>query len=293
MMEGFLNILKPPGMSSHDVVNAVRKILQARRVGHAGTLDPAAAGVLPVAVGRAARFIEYLSMSDKSYRAEILLGAETDSGDLMGRITRQRTDFSMPSMEELRGALEEFRGKIMQRPSVFSAIKVKGRKACDLARREESVEIPARQVEIYRIALLEACPEERKFLMDVDCSKGTYIRSLCMDIGNRLGIPSVLSFLLRTRVGGFCLPQACTLEELSEQKEGALLAVGDCLSHIPAYELPEHRVKPFCNGLPTGVHEKELPALLRVCSAGEFLGIARYDSKEQSVCPVKIYRECT
>ena len=111
MMEGFLNILKPPGMSSHDVVSAVRKILQVRRVGHAGTLDPAAAGVLPIAVGRAARFIEYLSMSDKSYRAEILLGTETDSGDLMGRILRQRTDFSMPSMAELHGVLEEFRGK--------------------------------------------------------------------------------------------------------------------------------------------------------------------------------------
>ena len=289
-MDGFLNVLKPPGMSSHDVVGAVRRILQIKRVGHAGTLDPAAAGVLPVAVGRAARLIEYLAASDKSYRAEILLGMATDSGDAIGKITEQSADFPMPSEAKLCNVLEGFQGSITQRPPMFSAVKLNGRKACDMARQEKAVEIPERQVEIRSIKLLRISIEERKFLIDVDCSKGTYIRSLCMDIGKCLGIPSLLSFLLRTRVGDFRLEDACTIEELEEMGEAALLSPEAYLSHIAVYELPRERIKPFCNGLPTGDRTKQ-PSLLRVYSEGEFLGIGRYDLTERAIYPVKVYRE--
>ena len=290
-MDGFLNLLKPPGMSSHDVVGVVRKVLGIRRVGHGGTLDPAAAGVLPVAVGRAARLLEYLSSSDKSYRAEILLGMATDSGDAMGRITERAEGFSMPSEEGLWCVLEEFRGSIAQQPPALSAIKVGGRKACDMARQDMDVKLPARQVEIHSISLLAVYPGEGKFLIDVDCSKGTYIRSLCADIGKRLGIPSVLSFLLRTRAGDFRLADARTIEEFMEMGEAALLSPESCLSHIPRYELPEHRIKPFCNGLPTGEPAGGWPSLLRVYGAGEFLGIGRYDAGEKAVYPVKVYKE--
>lgn len=291
-MDGFLNVLKPPGMSSHDVVNAVRRILRIRRVGHGGTLDPAAAGVLPIAAGRAARLIEYLAMSDKSYRAEILLGMATDSGDALGSVQETCGEFLMPSEEKLRRTLEGFLGTIAQRPPAFSAIKVEGRKACDMARQDVTVEIPVRQVEIRSIGLLALHPETRSFLMEVECSKGTYIRSLCIDIGQRLGLPAVLSFLLRMRAGDFCLQDSCTLEELEELGEEALLPPERYLSHIPRYELPESRVKPFCNGLPTGERE-ERPALLQVWSGGEFLGIGRYDREAKSVFPVKVYRENT
>ena len=289
-MDGFLNILKPPGMSSHDVVGAVRHIFQMKRVGHGGTLDPAAAGVLPVAVGRATRLVEYLAASSKSYRAEILLGQATDSGDALGRVTEERSDVLMPSEEKLMEVLEGFLGEISQRPPALSAIKVKGRKACDMARREIPVDVPLRQVEIYSMKLLSVHPEEKKFFIDVDCSKGTYIRSLCMDIGARLGIPAVLSFLLRTRAGDFSLEESCTLEELKDMGETALLSPEACLSHIPSYELSENRIKAFCNGLPTGDTE-DRPPLLRVYSHGEFLGIGRYDVSERAIYPVKVYKE--
>lgn len=291
-MEGFLNLLKPPGMSSHDVVNAVRKRLQEKRVGHAGTLDPAAAGVLPVAVGRAARLIEYLSMSDKSYRAEIRLGLATDSGDALGRVTETASFVSMPSESRLREVLGGFAGRIEQRPPALSAIKVKGRRACDMVRRDMSVEIPLRQVEIHRLELLSVDGEAHKFLLDVDCSKGTYIRSLSTDIGTALGIPTVLSFLLRTKVGDFRLSEAVTLEELAEKGAEALISPEGCFSHITRYDLPDHRAKAFCNGLPTEDRRSEgLPELLRVYSGGEFLGMGRYDAAETSVYPVKVYRE--
>ena len=289
-MDGFLNILKPPGMSSHDVVGAVRSILRMKRVGHGGTLDPAAAGVLPVAVGRATRLVEYLAASSKSYRAEILLGCATDSGDVMGRVTEEQSDVPMPSKEKLRKVLKGFLGKVIQRPPALSAIKVKGRKACDMARREIPVSVPQRQVEIYSVELLSVWAKEKKYLLDVECSKGTYIRTLCMDIGAELGIPAVLSFLLRTRAGDFRLADSCTLEELEAMGEAALLAPDSCLSHIPIYELSENRIKAFCNGLPTG-DATERPSLLQVYSGGIFLGIGRYDPLERAVYPVKVYKE--
>lgn len=289
-MDGFLNVLKPPGMSSHDVVGTVRRILRLKRVGHGGTLDPAAAGVLPIAVGRATRLAEYLASSTKSYRAEILLGRATDSGDALGRITEEWSDVPMPSEMKIREVLKGFLGKISQRPPAFSAIKVKGQKACDMARKEIPVNVPPRQVEIYSMELLSVREEEKKFLLDVECSKGTYIRSLCMDIGARLGVPAVLSFLLRTRTGDFRLTDSCTLEELETMGEVALLAPESCLSYIPLYELSENRIKAFCNGLPTG-DTKERPSLLRVYGGGDFLGIGRYDPLSRAVYPVKVYKE--
>ena len=289
-MDGFLNVLKPPGMSSHDVVGALRRIYHIKRIGHGGTLDPAAAGVLPVAIGRGARLIEYLSMSNKSYRAEILLGMSTDSGDALGNVMEEHWETPMPSAEDLKKVLEGFQGVISQSPPVFSAIKVKGRRAYDLARQNMEVEIPARQVEIQRIELLAIHPEKRTFLLDVDCSKGTYLRSLCRDIGTRLGIPAVLVFLLRTRVGDFALSESWTLEELAQRGEEALLSPEGYLSHISRYDLAPHRIKAFCNGLPTG-EAKNYPALLRVFGDGAFLGIGRYDGEEKAVYPVKVYRE--
>lgn len=286
-MDGFLNVLKPPGMSSHDIVGAVRRILREKRVGHGGTLDPAAAGVLPVAVGRATRLIEYLSMADKSYRAELLFGMETDSGDDTGRVIASCEDFVMPAEERLREILGSFQGVITQVPPKYSAIKIDGRRACDLTRQDVPVEMPARQVEIYRLELLAR--RDRTMLIETDCSKGTYIRTLCADIGRAAGIPATMSFLLRTRAGGFHLRDACTLEELKQMGEQAVLQPAPCLSHIPRFDLPEHRRKAFCSGLSTRMHGQVLPELLCVYSGGEFLGIGRYDAASESVCPVKVY----
>ena len=213
MTEGFLNILKPPGMSSHDVISVARRVLGIKKIGHAGTLDPGAAGVLPVAVGRAARLVEYLSDADKSYRAELTLGMATDSGDDMGQVIERCADFALPTAEQLETVLQSFVGEIVQVPPAYSAIKINGQRACDLARQNIAVEIPERRIRIHRIELL--AQRENVLLLDVDCSKGTYIRTLCADIGTKLGIPATMSFLVRTRVGDFSLADACTLEELA------------------------------------------------------------------------------
>ena len=196
MAAGFLNVLKPPGMSSHDVVGQIRKIFHTKRVGHAGTLDPGAAGVLPVALGNAARLVEYMSSADKSYRLELLLGFSTDTGDDSGKIIERKVDFPLPQREALRTSLQAFIGAIMQRPPLYSAIKVQGKRAYQLARENRVVALPLRQVMIHDLRLVAF--HDSRILLDLDCSKGTYVRSFCRDFGERIKIPATMGFLLRT-----------------------------------------------------------------------------------------------
>ncbi|MCI7478013.1 MAG: tRNA pseudouridine(55) synthase TruB, partial [Selenomonadales bacterium] len=255
MINGFINVLKPPGMTSHDIVGFIRYNLHMKQVGHAGTLDPGAAGVLPVAVGKATRLIEYLSDAGKSYRAEILLGYETDSGDDTGKVLNKDLDFIMPDEETVLKALEEFKGEITQVPPAHSAIKINGQRACDLLRRGIEVEIPSRQVVIHKLELLgikddRNCGGTANILIDADCSKGTYIRSLCADIGAKLGIPATMSFLVRTRVGDFPLEKAYSIEEIkaeiekTENEEYSFVnKAEDYLSHVRRYQLNPARQK--------------------------------------------------
>lgn len=287
-MDGFLDLLKPPGMSSHDAINIVRKILNRKRVGHAGTLDPAAAGVLPIAVGQAARLVEYLELADKSYRAEIRFGIATDSGDDTGEVMERMTDFVLPGETAIRAVLAQFTGQIKQAPPAHSAIKIRGKRACDLVRRGVAVEIPTRTVAIHRLALLAR--HEDRILIDVDCSKGTYIRSLCADIGKALGIPATMAFLVRTRVGDFSLEDAHTIEALRDLGEAAILAPDNYLSHIERYDLAPHRSRAFQNGLATN-ERRNLPhgETFRVYSEGLFLGMGRYDREEKAIVPTKVF----
>jgi tRNA pseudouridine55 synthase len=290
MKDGFLNLLKPPGMSSHDMVGIARRVLGVKRIGHAGTLDPGAAGVLPLAVGRAARLIEYLSTVDKSYRAELVFGLATDSGDDTGHIVESRDSFVLPGEDDIKAAMRQLTGEIMQIPSAFSAIKIHGHKACDLARKNIAVDIPPRQVTIYRFELLERRAQNNTLLFDVDCSKGTYIRSLCTDLGKLLGIPAAMSFLLRTRVGAFQLADAYTIEEFQQLHEAALLPPEDYLQHIPRYDLADERIRPFFNGLPT--QDRSFSAaegLLRIFGRKRFLGMGRFCAAEHEIVPEKLY----
>lgn len=287
MKDGFLNILKPPGMSSHDMVYAVRRCLGVKKVGHAGTLDPGAAGVLPVAVGRATKLLEYLSEHSKEYRAELIFGYSTDSGDDTGRILELQEEYVMPSMDEIERVLELYRGDIVQTPPKFSAIKIDGRKAYDLARNNQEVSMPERHVHIARLDLVSV--RNGQLLIDVDCSKGTYIRSLCVDMGKAFGIPATMGFLLRKRVGDFLLEDSITPEELNELGEGALIAPGKCLSGLFRYQLPVHRRSAFCNGLGTTVGEKDLPPRFCVYCEDDFIGIGSYKEDDLTVIPVKVY----
>ena len=288
-MDGFINVLKPTGLSSHDVVDIVRRIFKQKRVGHAGTLDPAAAGILPVALGRAARLVEYMEGADKSYRAEIAFGYATDTGDVYGEVIESVENPVLPSEEELRSVLGRFVGVITQTPPAYSAIKVGGQRAYDLARQGAAVEMRARTVMIHRLELVCMDAAHARILVDVDCAKGTYIRSLCTDIGAALGLPATMRFLLRTRVGGFVLADSYTLEELAEVRETALCAPDTALD-LPVYELAPQRTRAFYSGLSTSERRMELAeGCYRVYANNVFLGIGRYDAAEQEMYPAKAF----
>ena len=288
-MDGFINVLKPTGLSSHDVIDIVRRIFKQKRVGHAGTLDPAAAGILPVALGRAARLVEYMEGADKSYRAEIAFGYATDTGDVYGEVVESVENPMLPSEEELRRVLGQFVGEIEQLPPAYSAIKVGGQRAYDLARQGAAVEIKARTVRIDRLELLRMDAARARILLDVDCAKGTYIRSLCADIGAAMGLPATMRFLLRTRVGGFTLDDSYTLEELAEAGADALRAPDTALN-LPVYELDPQRVRAFYSGLSTSERRVELAeGVYRVYAEGVFLGIGRYDAAVREMYPAKAF----
>lgn len=289
MKDGFVNVLKPPGMTSHDVVRLVRRTLDVKKVGHAGTLDPGAAGVLPVAIGRAVRLLEYLNAVDKSYRAELRFGEETDSGDDLGEVIAAREDFIMPDEASLEAARQELTGRIWQVPSAYSAVKIGGRRACDLARAHLPVTVPAREVEIYRLEIV--AKRSDTLLFDVDCSKGTYIRSLCRDLGRALKIPAAMSFLVRRRVGAFSLEKAHTPEELQKLGEASVEAPEKYLSHLPRYDLPAPRVKPFINGLATrDIAAEGLTGPLAVYAPDGFLGVGHFEASTDSIVPDKVYQ---
>lgn len=230
-MDGIFNIDKPPGLTSHDVVARVKRLVRPyseslgtphasfrTRVGHAGTLDPLATGVLPVVLGKATRLVEYLADADKAYRATIILGATTDTYDREGVIT-PTPDAAMPSREEVVAALEQFRGEIDQLPPMHSAIKVGGKKLYELARSGVEVERRPRRVTIHRLDLEAYGPPVLSIF--VECSKGTYIRSLAHDLGATLGTGAYLDALVRTRHGPFTVEGATTLEGLEQAfKEG-------------------------------------------------------------------------
>ncbi len=207
-MMGFLNFLKPPAMTSHDAVAWLRRQLpRGTRVGHLGTLDPPATGVLPLAVGAATRWIQFLPPARKSYRAELTFGLESDTLDTAGTILARRP----APRTDLEPLLQRMRGPQMQVPPVVSALRVEGRRSYERARAGESVEHEARAVEIYRLELVHE--DWPRVLIDVDCSPGTYVRSLARDLGQQLGCGAVLSFLVRTASGPFRLEEAVTAEE--------------------------------------------------------------------------------
>lgn len=212
---GILNLNKPAGWTSHDVVAWVRRALHEKRVGHAGTLDPLATGVLLVCVGQATRVVEYLTAGPKVYRAEAQLGVATDTYDAAGEITATAPVPPLAAAD-LRAALADFVGEIQQRPPAYSAIKQDGEAAYRKARRGEAVELPARPVTISGIELLEWDPATAKFSIEVACGPGTYIRSLTHDLGQALGCGAVLTRLTRTRSSQFTIEAAVDLDTLAE-----------------------------------------------------------------------------
>lgn len=239
---GILLVDKPAGMTSHDVVFRVRRLFSTKRVGHTGTLDPMATGVLVVLVGRAAKASEYLSHDEKSYDAILRLGLVTDTEDTCGIIdpTRVADPSRLPACQEVMTIAERFKGKIAQTPPMYSALKVGGQKLCDIARKGGTVDRQAREVVISRLEVSPAhLPSD--YALSVTCSGGTYIRTLCADIGAALGCGGVMASLRRTSACGFALSQCYTLAALDsmayEERVGCLLPTESLFAPLPAVVL--------------------------------------------------------
>lgn len=253
MLYGFINVLKPSGMTSHDVVHWMRKLLKVKKIGHTGTLDPDVPGVLILAVGQATKLIEYLPEERKSYRCEITLGITTDTQDLSGKVLKKQ-EVRKEHLAQFAEICQSFVGEIKQIPPMVSAVHYQGRRLYELAREGVEVAREPRDVTIYRIQIVEEFIDNPPFryLLDITCSKGTYIRTLCHDIGEKLGCGAVMSYLLRTSSGPFDIYHALTLEEIEElAKKGDYsfvqpLEVG--IGHLPAAVVKQNWVKPVLNG---------------------------------------------
>lgn len=285
-MDGVISLIKPPGITSHDAIGICRRILKERRIGHSGTLDPLAYGVLPIFVGKATRAIEYTESIGKTYVAECKFGIETDTEDSTGNMLWTMEISKAPSWYELEQAVQSFQGSIEQRPSKYSAIKINGQRAYDLARAGVEFELPARLIHIYDIELLAyAFPF---FTIRVRCSAGTYVRALLRDICQQLGMCGMMSQLCRTEVGLCQIEHSVTISELETLGEQAVKPVDTLLDHLPAVyindinrtrlvqgkQVPVHTVKPngtFC------VSPDEIPVdtLVRAYDANGFMSILR------------------
>lgn len=246
-MDGFLNIYKEAGMTSHDVVNKIRKIFNTKKVGHAGTLDPNATGVLVVAVGRATKAIEYIENVEKIYRAELILGLTTDTEDIWGNILSQ-CEVALSS-DEIINAVTSFIGEIKQIPPMYSALKFNGQKLYELARKGIEVERKARNITIYDIYDIELNNNKVKFT--VKCSKGTYIRTLCKDIGEKLKCGAVMSSLERVCVGNFDINNSYKLDELTEE---SFIGIEESLPKFKTIRLYGDDAKKYQNGIKFSVN---------------------------------------
>ncbi|MGP2528031.1 tRNA pseudouridine(55) synthase TruB [Acidaminococcus sp. LBK-2] len=249
-MDGIFNVLKPPGMTSHDVVGALRKILNMKKIGHGGTLDPLAAGVLPVFAGTATRFLEYAAHEEKSYRAELTFGIRTDTGDTEGKIIA-RSPVRPLDQEEIEAALASFRGEGTQIPPMYSAISVKGTKLYKLARQGIEVERKPRPITLFTLEEVDYTGDTLVF--DVTCSKGTFIRTLCEDIASKLGMEGTMSFLLRRSAGVFRLEDAHTLQEIAADPAACCEGVEPILVAFPRLTVNALQGRRIAQGVATTV----------------------------------------
>ena len=248
-LNGIILVDKPSDWTSHDVVSKLRGILHERRIGHSGTLDPMATGLLVVFVGRATRAVEFAEADSKEYIAGLRLGVSTDTQDITGNTLKSSN--SLPSRAELEQALGAFKGEISQIPPMYSAIKVGGKKLYELARRGESVERKPRKITIDMLDIIGE--NDGDYILDIVCSKGTYIRTLCNDIGDALGSGGCMSSLRRVKAGVFSIEQAYTIDEIQAaanngELDASLISVDRLFSAYPALTVSDTAEKKLCNG---------------------------------------------
>lgn len=255
---GFINVLKPSGPSSGDIVGRIKRLSGGCKCGHFGTLDPLAAGVLPIALGKATKLFDRLALKRKKYRAKFKFGIETETGDTEGKITNKGT---VPDINKIKDILPQFTGKIAQTPHNYSAIKIGGRKACDMARQGIEVNLKSREIEIYNIELINSIDKD-EHIFDIECSAGTYIRSLCRDIAAALGTVGCMTMLIRLYSGKFDIKDSITLEEIEEQKnfDSLVLPITYPLNSLSRKAIDSVYYTNLCNGMAVkyeGEDEKE------------------------------------
>ena len=274
-MDGIVIVDKPQDWTSQDVTAKLRGVFQTRRIGHGGTLDPMATGVLPVFVGRATRAVEFFEHAEKTYEAVLQLGITTDTEDITGAVLEERP--VCLTEEQIKAVLAQFRGEIQQIPPMYSAIKINGQKLCDLARRGKEVERAPRAVTIHALDFLGM--EDSLVRLRVHCSKGTYIRTLCKDIGDALGCGGCMAALRRVSAGSYTIEEAVPLAQLVESADPAefLRGVDTMFAQYPAVTLTEKQALRCRNGnafsidLPDGTYRS-------YDKTGEFLMLAKVDS---------------
>ena len=283
-MFGFLNIYKPQGMTSHDVVAILRRITKIKQIGHTGTLDPFAEGILPICIGKATRLIEYLD-DDKAYIGTVQLGKSTTTYDTEGDVVNISN--KKATLQEIQEALPKFRGEIQQLPPIYSAIKVNGKKLYEYARKGEEVKIEPRRVNIHKLEIVNFDEEKQTVDLHIECSKGTYIRSIANDLGEALGCYGHLIKLLRIKAGKFGINEAIKLDtlETKEQVEKNLIYPLEYLNY-PKYELSESEKEKVSHGMGVNINLEDGITLL--ISHGKLIAVANVENKKAKILKVFI-----
>lgn len=298
-MDGIINVHKEKGYTSHDVVARLRGILHQRKIGHTGTLDPDATGVLPVCLGRATKVCELLTDKSKTYRARARLGVVTDTQDMTGRVLEENQVEA--TEEELRHTVSEFTGEIWQTPPMYSAVKVNGKRLYELARQGIEVERKQRKITVFSCKVTEYTPETNEFTLEVSCSKGTYIRTLCHDIGKRLGCGAAMVSLVRTQVDAFDLEHALTLEEIEKREragtlEEAVMPIDQFFQSCPEVVVTASGIRYLQNG---NMVRKDVCQVSSEVADGDrvrmydeehvFYAVYRYDADSRAFSNVKMF----
>jgi len=302
-MEGILPLFKPAGMTSHDCVFKLRKILKTKKVGHTGTLDPDVTGVLPICIGRATKVAEYITDAGKAYEGEVTLGFSTTTEDASGEIVEKKQVDRILSRNEILKVLQSLTGEIVQTPPMFSAVKVNGKRLYEYARQGIEIERPSRTVTIHNIELLdkrqEFSGEDIRFSFRVSCSKGTYIRTLAVMIGELLGFPAHMSHLSRIQSASYTLEDCLTLEEVAEHMETGtidevLRPLESALYHLPKYTINDKVAEKVKNGalleVPESLINIDGPITLETEEGLALAIYSKHPEKTGLLKPVKVLR---
>lgn len=297
-MNGILPLWKPKGFTSHDCVMKIRKLYKTKKVGHTGTLDPEVEGVLPICIGHATKIVQFLTDTTKVYHGEVTLGTSTETEDAYGKIIEEVTVGNFPTKQEIENVLQSFKGEIVQIPPMYSAVKVNGKKLYEYARANQEVERPKRNVTIHDITYISSESEKNTIQFQATCSKGTYIRTLCVDIGKALGYPAHMSHLVRVETGSihqsdtvdFETIEAACMEGLGQE---LLLPVTRGISHLDTLEVDEETEWKVLNGQKLFKPEKPLQTNpFKVMHNGQLLAIYQlHPDNEKEIKPIRVFRD--